>query len=143
MQKAYEECVGGIIRDRRKEESAAAKRERKAMAVVTERTVERRKSRFFAAIGKDPRVAAAALHKRLNHERRQEKAADIEEALDNLAEIQATARLAKPVAKSTLDLWDRWCGHCKSHRVDDPCEVCGRHTILVKGDGGPTTRTSK
>ena len=33
------------------------------------------------------------------------------------------------------DLFDRWCGNCKSERCGDPCEVCNRHTLDVsKGD---------
>jgi len=143
LQTAYEQCVSGVLRDRRDQELAAKKQERKAAAPrVTERTAERRKARLFATIGKDPRIAAAALHKRLNHEKRQEKAADLEAALDSLAELQTTGKLTKPIAKETLDLWDRWCARCKAYRVDDPCEVCRCHTLLVKGDGGPTTRTS-
>lgn len=132
---AYEECVHGVVRQRGDGERDAAKRAKKALIPrVTERTAEKRKARLFAASGSDPRIAAAALHRRLNHERRQEKAADIEAAIDAVdALIRGEKDIPTPT-KSVLDVFDRWCANCKSHRVDDPCEVCNRKTLVVKGD---------
>ena len=142
--RAYRECRDGVLRARQREEAAASGREKKvAESRITERAAERNQRRLFRLRGQDPAVAVAALHKRLNRERRQEKAADLKEALDRLDELQAEARTVKPVTKRTLDVWDRWCANCKEHRVDDPCEVCSRHTVLVKGDGGPTTREAR
>jgi hypothetical protein len=136
VSRAYEECVSGVLRDRRDEEVAARKRAQPP-PLVTVRTAERRRARFFATVGKDPKLASAALHKRLNHERRQEKIADLKAALGCIDEIQGHAQAMKPIPKSVLDLWDRWCGHCKAHRLDDPCDVCHRHTLLVRGDKEP------
>lgn len=133
---AYEECLSGVIRQRQLEEQAAENRQKKAEKPrVTVRTAERRKARFLAAIGEDPRKAAAILHARLNREKRQEKAADIEAALDAVDEIIAGKRDLAIPTKKMLDVFDRWCANCKSHRVDDPCEVCNRKTLIVKGDG--------
>lgn len=136
LAKAYEECVYGIVRQRGEEERAAAKRARKAQIPrVSERAAERRKARIFAAVGRNPRIAAAALHKRLNHERRQEKTANIKAAIDAVDNIIAGKNDGPPPSLHVLDVWDRWCANCKAHRIDDPCEVCSRHTLLVKGDG--------
>ncbi len=82
---------------------------------------ERRKTRFAV-------VATAALHKRLNRERRQEKATEIEAAIDAVDDIIAGKNDVAVPPLRVLDVWDRWCANCKSHRVDDPCEVCARHT---------------
>lgn len=130
MTEAYENCVHGVIRQRGEQERAEAKRQREANKPIDERTVERRTARFFAKIGKDPRIAAASLHKRLNHERRQEKAALLEEALDAV-EARAANRPLKPPSRNLVEVFDRWCGRCKEHRVDDPCEMCGLHTLEV------------
>ena len=133
LTEAYKQCVDGTLRRRLKEEEALEKRAKASeVRPVSERTEEKRKMRFFAAVGRDPRVAAAALHARLNKQRKQDKAADLEEALDRLAELQSVGKVSKPISKAVLDVIDRWCGNCKEHRVDDPCEVCGRHTLLVK-----------
>lgn len=133
---AYEECVSGVVRQRQMEEHDAEARQKKAEAPrVTVRTAERRKARMFAAAGKNPQNAAAALHRRLNHERRQERAADIEAAIDAVDEIISGKRDIAVPTKKVLDVWDRWCANCKAHRIDDPCEVCNRKTLLVKGDG--------
>lgn len=132
LAEAYRDCVNGVVRKRESEKRKAEKREREAKKPrVTERTAERRKARFFAATGRDPRLAAASLHKRLNHERRQEKAADLEAAIDAVDAL-IEGRPVVPT-KRVLDVFDRWCGRCKSERVDDPCEVCGMHTIQHKG----------
>lgn len=133
LTEAYENCVYGVIRQRGEEERAATKRQRDAAKPrVSERTAERRKARLFAAAGKDPRLAAAALHKRLNHERRQEKAAAIEEAIDAVDEMIANRPVSKPPRLRLFEAFDRWCAHCKADRVDDPCEVCNRHTLEVR-----------
>lgn len=132
ISKAYEECVHGILRDRHDEEVAAFKRANPPPR-VTVRIAEKRKKRFFAAIGKNPALAVGALHKRLNHERRQEKVAALEAAIESIDQLQNHASEMTPISKNVLDLWDRWCANCKAHRVDDPCEVCRRHTLLVKG----------
>jgi hypothetical protein len=133
MHDAYENCVHGVIRVRGEEERAAAKRERDAAKPrVTERTAERRKARLFAAAGKDPRIAKAALHKRLNRERRQEKAAAIEEAIDAVDDMIAKRPLSKPPTREVFEAFDRWCANCNADRCDDPCEVCNRHTLEVR-----------
>lgn len=141
LTKAYTECRDGIVASRARLSADAEKRKRDSeQRVLSVREVERRKARLFAAIGADPRIAAAAIHKRMNHEIRQSKMADLEDALESVEEVQRTGKISKPIKRSVVDVWDRWCGNCKEHRVDDPCEVCGRHTILVKGEGGPTSR---
>jgi len=134
MHDAYENCVHGVIRVCGEEERAAAKRERDAAKprVITERTAEKRKARLLAAAGKDPRIARAALYKRLNHERRQEKAAAIEEAIDAVDEMIAKRPMSKPTTLKVFDAFDRWCANCKADRCDDPCEVCNRHTLEVR-----------
>jgi hypothetical protein len=135
LAEAYEECVYGVVRQRQEGERDAAKRAREAAKPrITERTAEKRKARLFAAIGKDPRIAAAALHKRLNYQKRQDRAADIEEAIDAV-DAMIAQKIPMTPSLRVLDVWDRWCANCKAHRVDDPCEVCNRHTLLVKGDG--------
>jgi hypothetical protein len=125
---AYEECLLGMVRQRAAGERAAAERARETqISRVSERAVERREARFFAATGRDPCLAAAVLHKRLNRERRQEKAADIEDALESIDAIIAGKDIPTPPA--IVAVCDRWCANCKAHRVDDPCEVCARHTL--------------
>lgn len=132
VQAAYKFCLEGVVRAKQAEERREAERARKAAEppVVTERVAERRKARFFAAVGADPKLAAAALHKRLNRERRQEKAAELEEAIDAVNELIAGRHLVP--TKRVLDVIDRWCGRCQCERVDDPCEVCGCKTIQHK-----------
>lgn len=127
---AYEECVYGVIRQRRHEVQAAEKRAQEKPR-VSERTAERRMARLFAATGRDPRIVAAALHKRLNREHRQEKAANIKATLAALDELMR-GRPSSPPSQRVLDTWDRWCANCQAHRVDDPCEMCNRHTLEVK-----------
>lgn len=132
LTEAYENCVHGVIRQRGEEDRAAAKRQRDAAKPrVSERTAEKRKMRFFAAVGRDPRVAAAALHKRLNHEKRQEKAALIEEAIDAV-DAMIAERPLPPMRHNVVHAFDRWCANCKEHRVDNPCEVCCRYTVEVR-----------
>lgn len=132
LAKAYDDCVSGAARKRQQEEEAAAKRRKEAeKGNVSVRIAEKRKMRFFAAVGKDPRVAAAALHKRLNHEERQDKAAALEEAIDAV-DAMIAREPPKPITRKMVDVWDRWCRNCNEYRVDDPCEVCSRHTIEAK-----------
>lgn len=129
---AYENCVSGVIHQRGEEERAAAKREREAAKPrVTERAAEKRKARFFAATGRNPRMAAAALHKRLNHERRQEKMADLEAAIDACDQLLAGSKDVLPLPRA-LKAWDRWCATCKTHVLENPCENCNRYTTEVK-----------
>lgn len=132
LTEAYENCVYGVVRQRGEEERAAAKRQRDAEKPrITERTAEIRKTRLFAAVGKNPAVARAALHKRLNHEKRQDKAALIEEAIDAV-DAMIAERPLPPTRRNVVHAFDRWCANCKEHRVDDPCEVCNRHTLEVR-----------
>ncbi len=132
LTEAYENCVHGVIRQRGEEGRAAAKRQRDAEKPrITERTAEKRKARLFAAVGKDPRIAQAALHKRLNHEKRQEKAALIEEAIDAV-DAMISERPLPPTKRNVVHAFDRWCANCKEHRVDNPCEVCCRYTLEVR-----------
>lgn len=140
ISKAYQDCVGrkNLARDRYTKDAESRAKDL-APKQITEAQAERYKKRLFFLTGRDPAVAAAALHKRLNNERRQDKAVDLEEALESLESIQSQSSVLKPIRKAIVDIWDRWCAKCKQHVVDDPCELCGRHTILVKGDGGPTT----
>ena len=128
---AYQDCVSGVNLQRAEVTRAEARRAKEAdVPKVTERTAEKRAARFFAASGKNPRLAAAALHKRLNHEKRETKRKALSEAISSLDDLIAK----RPVAptKAALDVFDRWCANCKSHRVDDPCEVCNRKTLQVK-----------
>lgn len=128
---AYKECVEGKIRRREQEKRAAQKRQQeKEKPRITERTAERRTARLMAAAGRDPRVAAAALHKRLNREARQEKAADLEEAIEAIDEL--IAGRPKVPSLRVLSVIDRWCGRCQAERIDDPCEVCNCKTIQHK-----------
>lgn len=130
--KAYQACSSGIVAARHREERDAKKRERDAKAPrVSERTAERRKERFFAAVGKDPVLARAALHKRLNREKRQEKAAKLEEAIDAVDDMIKNRPLKIPTTRQ-IDAFDRWCANCKEYRLDCPCEVCNRYTVEVK-----------
>ncbi len=132
MTEAYENCIHGVIRARGEEERAAAKRQRDVEKPrISERTAELREARFFAAVGKDPRVAAAALHKRLNHEKRQEKAALIEGAIDAI-DAMIAERPLPPTRRNIVHAFDRWCAKCKEHRVNNPCEVCCRYTLEVR-----------
>jgi len=133
---AYEECVHGVVLQRLEGERDAAKRQRAASAPrVSVRAAERRLARIFAVAGKNPSLARGALHKRLNREVRQEKAAAIEAAIDAVDDLISGKSDMAPIPQRVLDVFDRWCGNCKSHRIDDPCEVCNRKTLLVKGDG--------
>lgn len=141
LTKAYQDCVSRKNLAREREAKDAGNRAKECVPKqITEEQVERYKRKLFYLSGKDPAIAVAALHRRLNRERRQDKAVDLEEAIENLDAVQQQAGVLKPIRKAVVDIWDRWCANCKQHRVDDPCEVCGRHTVLVKGEGGPTTR---
>ncbi len=129
LSRAYQECVSGLARRRASEEKRITERARERPR-VTVRQAEKRKARFFAAIGRDPRIAAAALNKRLNHERRQDKAAALEEAIDAVDDLIA-GRPLRPIVRAHHVI-DRWCARCKSWRVDDPCDVCGMHTLEAR-----------
>lgn len=132
LTEAYENCLHGVIRQRGEEVRAAAKRQRDAATPrITERTAELRKQRVFAAAGGNPGIARAALHKRLNHEKRQEKAALLEEAIDAV-DAMIAERPLPPMRRNIVKAWDRWCANCKEHRVDNPCEVCCRYTVEVR-----------
>lgn len=125
---AYKECIEGKIRRREAEKRAAEKREHDAKVPrITERAAEKRTARFFAAVGRDPKLAAGALHKRLNREARQERAADLEAAIDAIDDL--IAGRPKVPTMQVLSVIDRWCGRCQAERIDDPCEVCRCKTI--------------
>jgi len=127
---AYEECLYGVVRQRAEGERDAKKREEENTAAsrVTVRAEEKRMTRVIAGHGGDPRFAAAAVHQRLNRERKQERAADLEAALNSIASILSGENdVVVPPARPD-DGADRWCANCGDSRVDDPCEVCGRHT---------------
>lgn len=128
---AYQDCVSGVNLQRADVTRAEAKRAKEAtIPKVTERTAENRMKRLFASTGRDPKLAAAALHRRLNREARETKRVALTEAVaavDNLLAGRPTVP-----TKATLDAFDRWCANCKAHRVDDPCEVCNRKTLEVK-----------
>jgi len=141
VSKAYQDCVGRKNAAISREQTDAVRREKKAeQRPISDSAAERNQRRLFFLSGKDPAVAVAALHGRLNRERRQDKMADLEDAIESIEAIVSNRPLSKPVRKSVTDIWDRWCGKCQAHRVDDPCEVCNRHTMIVKGDGCTTTR---
>jgi hypothetical protein len=124
---AYDECLHGLVAARQREEIEAAKRAAPPPPRITVRAAEKSKARFFAAIGRDPRLAAGALHARLNKEERETKRAIIEAAIAAVDSMAATSSLTKPVP-SVKEVWDRWCAKCQDWRIDDPCEQCGRHT---------------
>lgn len=129
---AYEECLHGVVRQRSEGERDAEKRQRDAEEPrVTERTARARQARWFAATGRDPRLAAGALHARLNREARETKAAAIRAAIVAVDAMLADKSSAPIPPKRVLDVFDRWCANCKAHRVDDPCEVCARHTLYL------------
>jgi hypothetical protein len=125
---AYSECVDGSVAARQREALAAERRAKPEPPRLTVRAAEKREARFFAAVGRNPHIAAAALHRRLNHEHRQEKAADIEAAIDAVDAVIADKPLA--FIPAVNNVWDRWCAKCKEYRVDDPCEVCDRKTLV-------------
>jgi hypothetical protein len=124
---AYDECVNGAVAARQREEADAAKRAAPEPPRVTARNAERRKARFFAAIERDPRMAASALHARLNAEARETKRQAIQAAVEAVDALASNASLSKP-PPSVKEVWDRWCAKCQDWRIDDPCEQCGRHT---------------
>jgi hypothetical protein len=126
LAEAYEACVGGTIAARQREEVAQERRAREPPPRITERQVERRKARFFAATGRDPRVAAAALHSRLNAEARETKRVAILQAIDAVEAMQMNKPI--PLPPVVKEVWDRWCARCQAYRVDDKCEVCGYRT---------------
>jgi len=121
VMEAYDECVNGLVAARQREEVDAAKRAAPEPPRVTVRNAEKRKARIFAAAGGDPRIAAAALHARLNKEERETKRAAIEAAVAAVDAMAANAPLTKP-ALAVKDVWDRWCAKCQDWRIDDPCE---------------------
>lgn len=128
---AYQDCVSGVNWQRDEVSRAEAKRAKKANTPrVTEQTAEKRAARLFFLSGRDPKLAAGALHSRLNREARATKRKALSEAISAMDNLIAK----RPVAptRAALDAFDRWCANCKSHRVDDPCEVCNRKTLQVK-----------
>lgn len=132
---AYRACLNGVslahIEEERLERVREANKVHPPVLVA-----ERRLARWFAASGRDPRVAAAALHKRMNHEAWQTKLADVEDAIEAL-DTMAANRPMGPVSRGMIDVFDRWCSHCQADRVDDPCEVCTRHTVCrMPANGG-------
>lgn len=129
LREALEQCIRGIVRARASAEKAEEKQARKAeFPRDPVRAAECRKAIVLASYGRDPMLANGMLHARMNRQARQEKAADMEDALDGLADVHAAAKLARPPT-AAHNPEDRWCLRCKTERADDPCEVCGRHTV--------------
>lgn len=127
---AYEACVGGTVAARQREAADLERRARPAPPRVTERAAEKRKARFFAAVGMNPRLAAGILHKRLNNEARQEKRAAIDAAINAIDARAADKPI--PLPPPVKAVWDRWCAKCKEYRIDDPCEACNRKTYEMR-----------
>lgn len=128
LTRAYEECVYGVLAQRKDAETEAAKRKKEEETPPNLVKLEtRRLQRGIAANGGNPRIARAVLHKRLNHQRRQEKMADLEEAIDAVDSRIDNPIPTPPVVEDTVV--DRWCRRCRDYRVDDPCEECGCHTV--------------
>lgn len=98
------------------------------------RREEKRWCAGFRLAGDDPRLAVAALHRKLNSDRKRRDSVARSEAAASVDHIQQACKVTAPPRKTTKASVDRWCAFCKEERVDRKCEVCGRPTL----DTAPT-----